>query len=147
MLLLYWLEYDVIRKPLNSLWGQGEHRKSRNLMLALYEKIDDFFAKDPDRESILRSYYFWTKLAGVSRIELRLNDSVTWQKGPEDRSHRLLVFKQQNWEVRITLPEHSWNIDSDVKSQLLEKVSFALMTRLDQLESPSVIKMKNIAKL
>ena len=146
-LLLYWLEYEVIRKPLNSLWGQGEHRKSRNLMLALYEKIDDFFAKDPDRESILRSFYFWTKLAGVSRIELRLNDSVTWQKGPEDRSHRLLVFKQQDWEVRITLPEHSWNIDSDVKSQLLEKVSFALMTRLNQLESPSVIKMKKITKL
>ena len=120
-------------------------------MLALYEKIDDFFAKDPDRESILRSFYFWTKLAGVSRTELRLNDSVTWQKGPEDRSHRLLVFKQQDWEVRITLPEHSWNVDSDVKSQLLEKVSFALMTRLEQLESPaassSVIKMKKITKL
>ena len=31
-LLLYWLEYDVIRTPLHSLWGQGEHRKNRNLM-------------------------------------------------------------------------------------------------------------------
>ena len=52
-LILYWLEYDVIRKPLNSFWGQGEHRKSRNLMLALCEKIDDYFAKDPDQESII----------------------------------------------------------------------------------------------
>ena len=106
---------------------------------------------NPDRESILRSFYFWTKLAGVSRIELRLKDSVIWEKGPEDRSHRMLVFRQEDWEVRITLPEHSWNIDSDVKSQLLEKVSFSLMRRLGQLESPaeshSVIKMKKIAKL
>ena len=146
-LLLYWLEYDVIRKPLNSFWGHGDYRRSRNLMLALNEKIEDYFAKDPDRESILRSFSFWTELAGVSRIELLLNNSVIWKKGPEDNSHRSLVFKQKEWEVRVTLPQHSWNIDSDVKSQLLEKVSFALMTRLQQLESPSVIKMKKKSKL
>ena len=141
-LLLYWLEYDVIRKPLNSFWGQGEHRKSRNLMLALCEKIEDFFAKDPDQESIIRSFHFWTEMAGVSRIELRHKDLVVWQSGPENHSHRMLMFQHEEWEVQMNLPESSWKIDSDIKGNLLERVSFAFLVRLKQLESPSVINLK-----
>ena len=141
-LLLFWLEYDVIRKPLNSLWGQGEHRKNRNLMLALCEKIDDFFAKDADQESLIRSYHFWTEMAGVSRIELREKDLVVWQSGPEHHSHRMMMFKHKKWEVQMNLPESSWKIDSDVKGNLLERVSMAFLVRLKQLESPSVIHLK-----
>jgi len=141
-LLLYWLEYDVIRKPLNSFWGQGDHRKNRNLMLALCEKIDDFFAKDPDQGSIIRSFHFWTEMAGVSRFELRHKDLVVWQSGPENHSHRMLMFQHEKWEVRMALPESSWKIDSDVKGNLLERVSLAFLIRLKQLESPSVINLK-----
>ena len=141
-LLLYWLEYDVIRKPLNSLWGQAEYRKSRNLMLALCEKIDDFFAKDPDQESIIRSFHFWTEMAGVSRIELRKKDSIVWVIGTDNLVHRLLVFKHEKWEVRMNLPESSWKIDSDVKGNLMERVSLAFLVRLEQLESSSVINFK-----
>ena len=138
-LLLYWLEYDVIRKPLNSLWGQSEHRKSRNLMLALCEKIDDYFAKDPDQESIIRSFHFWTEIAGVSRIELRKKDLVIWQSGPENKLDRMIMFRRGAWEIRVALPESSWKIDSDVKGDLLERVSLAFLVRLEQIEKPSVI--------
>ena len=141
-LLLYWLEYDVIRKPLNSLWGQSKQRKNRNLMLALCEKIDDYFDKDPDRESIIRSFHFLIEMAGVSQIELRKKDLPVWKSGPENNSHRMLMFQHEKWEVRMALPETSWKIDSDVKSNLLEKVSMAFLVRLNQLESSSVINLK-----
>jgi len=141
-LLLYWLEYDVIRKPLNSLWGQSEYRKNRNLMLALCEKIEDYFAKDPNQESIIRSFHFWTEMAGVSRIELLKNNSVIWETGPENQSHRMLMFQNEKWEVKMNLPEASWKIDSDVKGNLLERVSLAFLIRLGQLESSSVINLK-----
>ena len=141
-LLLYWLEYDIIRKPFISFLGQGDRKKHRSLMLALGEQIDIFFAKDPDQESVIRSFHFWTDIAEVSRIEVRLNNTVVWQSGPENHLHRMLMFKQENWEVRIALPESSWKIDSDVKGDLLEKVSLAFLARLKQLKTPTVIQMK-----
>jgi len=141
-LLLYWLGYDVIRKPLNSFWGQTEHRKNRILMLALCDKIDDYLAKDPDQESIIRSFQFWTEIAGVSRIELRKKNLVVWQSGIESKTHRILMFQHEKWEVRMNLPESSWKIDSDVKGNLLEKVSLAFLVRIKQLELPSVINLK-----
>ena len=141
-LLLYWLEYDVIRKPFISFLGQGDRKKHRALMLALGDQIDVFFAKDPDRESIIRSFHFWTEMAGVSRIELRHKDSVVWQSGPENQFHRMLMFQQGAWEIRMALPESSWKIDSDIKGDLLERVSLAFLVRLEQLEVPSVIHLK-----
>ena len=81
-------------------------------------------------------------MAGVSRIELLHKDSVVWQSGPENQSHRILVFQQGAWEVRMALPESSWKIDSDIKGDLLERVSLAFLVRLEQLEVPSVIHLK-----
>ena len=52
------------------------------------------------------------------------------------------MFQHEKWEVRIALPESSWKIDSDVKGDLLEKVSLAFLVRIKQLESPSVINLK-----
>ena len=141
-LLLYWLEYDVIRKPFISFLGQGDRKKHRALMLALGDQIDVFFAKDPDRESIIRSFHFWTEMAGVSRIELRHKDSVVWQSGPENQLHRMLMFQQGAWEIRMALPESSWKIDSDIKGDLLERVSLSFLVRLEQLEKPSIIHLK-----
>ena len=111
-------------------------------MLALCEKIDDYFAKDPDQESIIRSFQFWTEMAGVSRVELRKKDLVVWQNGPQNLYNRVLVFQHEKWVVRMFLPESSWKIDSDIKGKLLERVSFSFLVCLEQLESPSVIHLK-----
>ena len=81
-------------------------------------------------------------MAGVSHIELRHKDSVVWQSGPENQLHRMMLFQQGAWEMRMALPETSWKIDSDVKGDLLERVSLAFLARLEQLESPSVIHLK-----
>ena len=87
----------------------------------------------------MRSFRYWTELAGVSQFEVRLRNSLMWQSAPEEPSHRMLLFLQGTWEVRLALPESSCNIDFDVKGDLLERVSLALMTRLEELESPSKI--------
>ena len=141
-LVLFWLEYDVIRKPFSSFLGQGDQKKNRVLMKALGEQIEFFFEKDPDQESTIRSFHFWTEMTGVSRIELRKKDSVVWKSGPENQIHRMLMFRHEKWEVRMNIPELSWKIDSDVKGDLLERVSLAFLVRLEQLESPSVINLK-----
>ena len=52
------------------------------------------------------------------------------------------------WQVRMALPESSWNVDSDVKGNLLERVSIAFLERLKQLGSSSVINLnKNSFKI
>jgi len=140
-LLLYWLEYDVVRTPFISFLSQGDQKKHRALMIALGEQIDTYFAKDPDRESTIRSFYFWSEMAGVCRIELRHKDSVVWQIGPENQLHRMLMFQKESWEIRLGLPESSWKIDSDIKGDLLGKVSRAFLYRLEQLEKPSLIQL------
>ena len=143
-MMLFWLEYDVIRTPFISFLGQGDRKRHRTLMMALGDQIDVYFAKDPDRESIIRSFHFWAEMAGVSRIELLHKDSVVWQSGPENQLHRMLMFQQGAWEMRMALPESSWKIDSDIKGDLLERVSLAFLVRLEQLETPSVIHLKKL---
>ena len=132
-ILLYWLGYEVIRSPLSSIKEQTDHRKRRNLLLSLSEQIEEFFAKDPDSESVLRSFHFWTKLAGVSRFEVRINNKIVSQSGTEDPLHRILSFRQGSCAMLLALDESSLTIDSDFKGNLLESVSMALMSRLEQL--------------
>ena len=111
-------------------------------MLTIADQIDGFLAKDPESETVLQSFHYWSELAGVSRLEVRQRDSVFWKCGPKNHSHRMLLFQQGSWEVRLALPESSWTIDSDVKGALLERVSFALMNRLEQLEPPVVLPLQ-----
>ena len=132
-ILLYWLGYEVIRSPLSSIKEQTDHRKRRNLLLSLSEQIEEFFAKDPDSESVFRSFNFWTKLAGVSRFEVRINNKIVSQSGTEDPLHRILSFRQGSCAMLLALDESSLTIDSDFKGNLLESVSMALMRRLEQL--------------
>ena len=141
-LLLYWLEYDVIRKPLISFLRQSNRKKTRNLMISLAEQIDIFFAKDPDMESAIRSFLFWTEMSGVEQMELILRDKVVWQNCNENQLDQMMKFKHGNWELRLFLPESSWKNDSDVKCELLGQVSLAFMSRLEQIEMPSVIHIK-----
>ena len=132
-ILLYWLGYEVIRSPLSSIKEQTDHRKRRNLLLSLSEQIEEIFAKDPDSESVFRSFSFWTKLAGVSRFEVRINNKIVSQSGTEDPLHRILSFRQGSCAMLLALDESSLTIDSDFKGNLLESVSMALMRRLEQL--------------
>ena len=132
-ILLYWLGYEVIRSPLSSIKEQTDHRKRRNLLLSLSEQIEEFFAKDPDSESVFRSFNFWTKLADVSRFEVRINNKIVSQSGTEDPLHRILSFRQGSCAMLLALDESSLTIDSDFKGNLLESVSMALMRRLEQL--------------
>ena len=81
-------------------------------------------------------------MAGVARIELRKKDSIIWQSGIENQLHRMLKFQRGNWEVLMALPESSWKTDSDIKGDLLERVSLAFLSRLGQLENSSVIPIK-----
>ena len=132
-ILLYWLGYEVIRSPLSSIKEQTDHRKRRNLLLSLSEQIEEFFAKDPDSESVFRSFSFWTKLAGVSWFEVRINNKIVSQSGTEDPLHKILYFRQCSCAMLLALDESSLTIDSDFKGNLLESVSTALMRRLEQL--------------
>ena len=132
-ILLYWLGYEVIRSPLSSIKEQTDHRKRRNLLLSLSEQIEEFFAKDPDSESVFRSFSFWTKLAGVSRFEVRINNKIVSQSGTEDPLHRILSFRQGSCAMLLALDESSLTLDSDFKGNLLESVSMALMRRLEHL--------------
>ena len=133
-IILYWLGYEVIRSPLISIKEQTDHRKRRNLMLSLGEQIEYYFEKDPDSESVFRSFHFWTKLADVSRYEVRINNEIISQSGVEDSSQRILSFRQGSCEVLLALHESSLITDSDFKGNLLESVSMALMRRLQQLQ-------------
>ena len=133
-IILYWLGYEVIRNPFSSIKEQTDHRKRRNLMLSLGEQIEYYFEKDPDSESVFRSFHFWTKLADVSRYEVRINNEIISQSGVEDSSQRILSFRQGSCEVLLALHESSLITDSDFKGNLLESVSTALMRRLQQLQ-------------
>jgi UDP-GlcNAc:undecaprenyl-phosphate GlcNAc-1-phosphate transferase len=132
--ILYWLGYEVIRNPFISIKEQTDHRKRRNLLLSLSEQIEGFFAKDPDSESVFRSFHFWTKLADVCRYEARINNEIISQSGVENSSQRILSFRQGSYEVILALNESSLITDSDFKGDLLESVSTALMRRLEQLQ-------------
>ncbi|MBT5995576.1 MAG: undecaprenyl/decaprenyl-phosphate alpha-N-acetylglucosaminyl 1-phosphate transferase [Candidatus Marinimicrobia bacterium] len=133
-LILYWLEYDIIRNPLSTMFHKKTHQKRRSLMMAIGENIDSFLEKEPDQESVLRSFVYWTDLVEVSQSELSYNGNLVWQKGSEYSSQRMLLFKKESWELRLALPESSWTVDSDVKGNLLEKVSMALLSRLEKID-------------
>jgi UDP-GlcNAc:undecaprenyl-phosphate GlcNAc-1-phosphate transferase len=124
-ILLYWLGYEVIRSPLSSIKEQTDHRKRRNLLLSLSVHIEEFFAKDPDSETVFRSFNFWAKLADVSRFEVRISNKIVSQSGAEDSSHRILSFRNGSCEVLLALDESSLATDSDFKGNLLEDVSMA----------------------
>tara|TARA_B100001029_G_C14924149_1_gene373746 strand:+ start:11 stop:856 length:846 start_codon:yes stop_codon:yes gene_type:complete len=136
-ILLYWLGYEVIRKPFRTIKEQNDYRKQRNLMLSLSEQIEEYFAKDPDSESVFRSFNFWTKFAGVNRFQVLKNKDYIFQKGEDDSSHRTMSFKQGSYEMLLALDESSWKIDSDFKEDLLESVSRALIRRLEELDHNS----------
>ena len=119
--LLYFLEYDVIRKPVSSIRGQGDLRQRRELMIALAEQMDHFFSKDNDLSSTLNSFNFWCGLAGISQYQIIFQNKNYYNYGNVVDSLRIIIYKIENWEIHFGLPRESWSIDSDIKGDLMEK--------------------------
>jgi UDP-N-acetylmuramyl pentapeptide phosphotransferase/UDP-N-acetylglucosamine-1-phosphate transferase len=138
-ILLYFLEYDVIRRPVSTIRGQSELRQRRDLMIALAEQMDYFFSKDNDFSSTLNSFNFWCVLAGISQYQIIFQKKNYYKFGDVEDSLRIIIYKIQNWEIHLGLPRESWSIDSDIKGDLMEKVSYALLRKVGELESSKVV--------
>ena len=52
----------------------------------------------------------------------------------------------QDTASRVSLPDSSWKIDSDIKGEMLEKVCISFLIRLEQLDKHSVIPFKKQTK-
>ena len=138
-ILLYFLEYDVIRKPVSSIRGQSDLRQRRDLMIALADQMDHFFSKDNDLSSTLNSFNFWCGLAGISQYQIIFQNKNYYNYGNVVDSLRIIIYKIENWEIHLGLPRESWSIDSDIKGDLMEKVSYALIRKIGELESSKIV--------
>ena len=136
--LLYFLEYDVIRKPVSSIRGQSDLRQRRDLMIALAEQMDHF-SKDNDLSSTLNSFNYWCGLAGISQYQIKFQKKNYYNFGNFDDSLRIIIYKIQKWEIHLGLRIESWSIDSDIKGDLMEKVSYALIKKIGELESSKIV--------
>ena len=145
--LLYFLEYDVIRKPVSSIRGKNDLRKRRDLMIALAEQMDHFFSKDNDIASTLQSFNYWCGLAGISQYDVIFQKKNYYKYGDLGDSLRIIIYKIQNWEIHLGLPRESWSIDSDIKGELMEKVSYALIRKLGEFETSKVVDIQQRREL
>ena len=133
--LLYYLEYETVRKPLSSIINKNKTQQRRDLMIALANQMDNFLSKDSDQQSVFHSFNYWIGLAGINRYKILKKGSLYRDNGTFEDSLRIVIFKNGDWEMQLGLPQSSWTIDSDVKSEMMEKVSTALAIRLDKLEN------------
>ena len=142
--ILYFLEYDLLRKPMASIQGQNNLRKRRELMIILADQIDDYFEKDHDRSLVIHSFNYWCKLVGIYNYKLVYEGKDCYYYGPDNVSLRIIIYRFRNWEIHLGLPRESWSIDSDVKGDLMEKVFNALVKRLELLESSKVLETQKL---
>ncbi|MEK9836980.1 MAG: MraY family glycosyltransferase, partial [Deltaproteobacteria bacterium] len=137
--ILYFLEYDLLRKPMASIQGQNNLRKRRELMIMLADQIDDYFEKDHNSSLVIHSFNYWCKLVGICQYKLVYEGKDCHYYGSDNDSLRFIIYRFRNWEIHLGLPRESWSIDSDVKGDLMEKVFNALVKRLELLESSKVL--------
>ena len=142
--ILYFLEYDLLRKPMASIQGQNNLRKRRELMIILADQIDDYFEKDHDRSLVIHSFNYWCKLVGIYYYKLVYGGKNYHYYGSDNDSLRFIIYRFRNWEIHLGLPRESWSIDSDVKGDLMEKVFNALVKRLELLESSKVLEPQKL---
>ncbi|MFL2774228.1 MAG: MraY family glycosyltransferase [bacterium] len=141
--LLYFLEYDVIRRPVSSIRGQHDLRKRRDLMIALAEQMDNFFSKDNDLSSTLSSFNYWCGLADISQYQIIFQNKNYYKYGNVVDSLRIIIYKIENWEIHLGLPRDSWTLDSDIKGDLIEKVSHALVRKIGEFESSKIVDIQH----
>ena len=108
-------------------------------MIALAEQMDHFFSKDNDIASTFQSFGYWCRLAGISHYQIIFQKKNYYNYGNVEDSLRIIIYKIQNWEVHLGLPRESWSIDSDIKGDLMEKASYALVRKLGECESSKII--------
>jgi len=136
---LYLLEYEVVLNPVKHLRDQPDLRRRRSLMVHLAEDIDLFLSKDHTRQDLLQSYAFWLSLAGIDRFELlhqgrRLHPRSA--EGCSTTSFRELVFREEEYEVHLALDERTVRLDSDVKGELLDRVTHEFLRQCVQRKEP-----------
>ena len=142
--ILYFLEYDLLRKPMASIQGQNNLRKRRELMIMLADQIDDYFEKDHNSSLVIHSFNYWCKLVGIYYYKLVYGGKDYHYYGSDNDSLRFIIYRFRNWEIHLGLPRESWSIDSDVKGDLMEKVFNALVKRLELLESSKVLEPQKL---
>ena len=142
--ILYFLEYDLLRKPMASIQGQNNLRKRRELMIMLADQIDDYFEKDHNSSLVIHSFNYWCKLVGIYNYKLVYEGKDCHYYGSDHDSLRIIIYKFRNWEIHLGLPRESWSIDSDIKGDLMEKVFNALVKRLELLESSKVLEPQKL---
>lgn len=136
---LYLLEYEVVLNLVKHLRDQPDLRRRRSLMVHLAEDIDLFLSKDRTRQDLLQSYAFWLSLAGIDRFELlhqgrRLHPRSTEKS--RTTSFRELVFREEEYEIHLALDEATVRLDSDVKGELLDRVTHELLRQFSQCQEP-----------
>ena len=134
---LYLLGYEVVLNPVKHLRDQPDLRRRRRLMVHLADDIDLFLSKDRTRQDLLQSYVFWLSLSGIDRFALLHQGRLLHPRSEEQhatKSFRELVFCEGVYEVRIVLDEHMVRLDSDVKGELLDRVTHELLRQFSQRE-------------
>ena len=136
-LVLLTLEYDIIKKPFASLRKQPRMKRQRNLMLSISENMDMFLLKDQTLDELFRSFSFWCMLVGIDGFAV-LSNGNTLHRDPSfantEQTTRHLVFLHSPYEVRLKLPLHQINLDSDVKGELMERVVPILIGQLQMFD-------------
>jgi hypothetical protein len=108
-------------------------------MVHLAEDIDLFLSKDRTRQDLLQSYVFWLSLAGIDRFELLHQGRCLHPRSAEKSrttSFRELVFREEEYEIHIALDEATVRLDSDVKGELLDRVTHELLRQFSQRQEP-----------
>ena len=136
---LYLLEYEVVLNLVKHLRDQPDLRRRRSLMVHLAEDIDLFLSKDRTRQDLLQSYVFWLSLAGIDRFELLHQGRCLHPRSAEKSrttSFRELVFREEEYEIHLALDEATVRLDSDVKGELLDRVTHELLRQFSQRQEP-----------
>ena len=68
---------------------------------------------------------------------------IYYNYGNVKDSLRVIIYKIENWEIHLSLPRESWTLDSDIKGDLMEKVSHALIRKLGEFESSKIIDIQH----
>ena len=126
-----------------SIQGQNNLRKRRELMVILADQIDDYFEKDHDRSLVIHSFNYWCKLVGIYNYKLVYEGKDCYYYGSDNDSLRIIIYKFRNWEIHLGLPRDSWTLDSDIKGDLIEKVSHALVRKIGEFESSKIVDIQH----
>ena len=140
--LLYWLEYDVIVRPSNAVRLQPQLRKQRDLVRALSENADIYFAKDRNTTELLHSFRFWTELLEIRDYELLQEKSLLHFQGivVAAEKDRLMEFSHDSFLLRLRLRQLDLLQDSDLKDEFLRMVVPLFLEQYQRLHQPTETK-------